>query len=78
MKNETMEKKPGLTKNKPANPEMKLLMGSISNKYPVVLSDGRTVIFISDKSKEAETRLKYESQKNEVYPSRNSKLNTRS
>ena len=29
------------------------------NKYPIVLDGGRTTIFISDKSKEAETREKY-------------------
>ncbi|TSA28851.1 MAG: hypothetical protein D4R67_03085 [Bacteroidetes bacterium] len=33
--------------------------GSIVNKYPIVLDGGRTTIFISDKSKEAETREKY-------------------
>ena len=37
----------------------KLLMGSTIDKYPVVLNDGRTIVYISDQSKEAEIRLKY-------------------
>jgi hypothetical protein len=53
----------------------KLSLGSISDKYPVVLNDGRTVIFISDKSKEAEIRQKYESLKDKKYPTRNPKHN---
>lgn len=48
----------------------KLSMGSISNKHPVVLNDRRTVVFISDKSKEAEIRLKYESLKDQKITSR--------
>jgi c-di-AMP phosphodiesterase-like protein len=46
--------------NRTKIPDEKLLMGSINDKYPVVMDDGRTIIYISDKSKEAETRLKYE------------------
>jgi hypothetical protein len=48
----------------------RLLMGSIIDKYPVILDDGRTVVFISDKNKEAEIRLKYELLKDQKYPSR--------
>jgi hypothetical protein len=33
--------------------------GSLSGMYPVVLDGGRTVIYISDKSKENEIRMKY-------------------
>jgi len=51
-------------------PDEKPLMGSISDKYPVVLNDGRTVVFISDKSKEAEIRQKYESLKDKKFPTR--------
>lgn len=40
--------------------ESKLLMGSIKDKYPVVLDGGKTIIYISDKSKETETRERYE------------------
>jgi hypothetical protein len=40
-------------------PSAKLLTGSTSDKFPVVLDGGKTIVFISDKSKEAETRYKY-------------------
>jgi len=40
-------------------PHAKLASGSVLDKFPVVLDGGRTVIFISDKSKEAEIRLRY-------------------
>lgn len=38
----------------------KLLTGSTNDKYAVVMDNGKTIVFISDKSKEAETRLKYQ------------------
>jgi len=41
-------------------PDSKLLTGSLTNKYPVILDGGRTIIYISDKSKEAEIRERYE------------------
>lgn len=41
-------------------PDSKLLTGSLVDKYPVVLDGGRTIIYISDKSKEAEIRERYE------------------
>jgi hypothetical protein len=56
-------------------PDEKPFMGSISGKYPVVLNDGRTVIYISDKSKEDEIRQKYESLKDNKYPTRNPRHN---
>jgi c-di-AMP phosphodiesterase-like protein len=37
----------------------KALTGSTANLYPVVLDNGKTIIYISDKSKEEATRLKY-------------------
>jgi len=37
----------------------KLLTGSTIDKFPILLDDGKTIIFINDKSKEEETRLKY-------------------
>jgi hypothetical protein len=40
--------------------DSRLLSGSITGKHPVVMNDGKTIIFISDKSKETETREKYE------------------
>jgi hypothetical protein len=41
-------------------PGSKLLSGSVADKYPVAFDDGKTIIFISDKSKEPETRQRYE------------------
>ena len=49
-----------LSNHKVAIPRSKLLSGSLEHKYPIILDDGKTVIFISDKSKEAEARKKYE------------------
>lgn len=43
-----------------AVPRLKLLSGSVAGKYPVSLDDGKTIIFISDRNKETETRKKYE------------------
>jgi len=41
-------------------PDSKLLTGSTTDKYPVILDGGRTIIYISDKSREAEIRERYE------------------
>jgi hypothetical protein len=41
-------------------PDSKHLTGSTADKFPVVLDGGRTVIYISDKSREAEIRERYE------------------
>jgi len=38
----------------------KLASGSVVGLYPVILDGGRTKIYVSDASKEAETRKKYE------------------
>ena len=40
-------------------PKSKLSSGSVANKFPVLLDDGRTIVFISDKSREREIRLRY-------------------
>lgn len=41
-------------------PSAKLLTGSLVGKYPIVMDDGRTTIFISDLTKESETRERYQ------------------
>jgi len=41
-------------------PKSKLSSGSVADKYPVTFDDGKTIILISDKSKEPETRQRYE------------------
>ena len=40
-------------------PKPKLSTGSIIGMYPVILDDGRTIIYTSDKSKESEIRSRY-------------------
>ena len=54
MKNDSKEKRHDLSRH-----NHKLLTGITSDKYAILLDDGKTIVFISDKSKEAETRLKY-------------------
>jgi hypothetical protein len=41
-------------------PKAGLSTGSVADKYPVTFDGGKTIIFISDKSKEPETRQRYE------------------
>jgi hypothetical protein len=55
MKNEVIGQKAHTTKH-----ISKLLTGSTADKYAVVMDNGKTIVFISDKSKENETRLKYQ------------------
>lgn len=59
MKKDTLTNRMNLANNRLKVPHAKLLTGSTSDKYPVILDGGRTIIFISDKSKEAETRANY-------------------
>jgi len=40
-------------------PKQKTATGSLLGKYPIILDDGRTVIYVSDKSREDEIRSKY-------------------
>ena len=59
-KSDRMDNRADISNRKVAVPKAKLLSGSVVNKYPVVLDDGRTTIFISDRSKEPEARKNYE------------------
>jgi hypothetical protein len=61
MKKDTMEYRMMLERQRLKISDSKLLSGSTTDKYPVILDGGRTTIYISDKSKETETRLKYAS-----------------
>lgn len=54
MKNDSKDKKHDLIHH-----NHKTLTGITSDKHAILLDDGKTIVFISDKSKEAETRLKY-------------------
>jgi hypothetical protein len=69
MKNDTLENRLNLARIRAKIPDDKLSMGSIKEKFPVLLSDGKTVIYISDKSKTDETRLKYEMLMKSRFPS---------
>jgi len=60
MKKDTLEYRMMQEHNRLKIPDSKLLTGSLIGKYPVILDGGKTTIFISDKSKEAEIRQNYE------------------
>ena len=47
------------THHRDAIPKSKLSSGSVANKFPILLDDGRTIVFIADKSREREIRLRY-------------------
>lgn len=48
-------------------PKSKQLDGSLLEKFPVVLNGGKTIVYISDKSKEEEIRIKYETRSREFH-----------
>lgn len=60
MKKDTLEHRMMQERQRLKVPDSKLLSGSTKDKYPVVLDGGRTIIFIDDKSKESETRKRYD------------------
>ena len=60
MKSDILENRMNLANHRHKVPHSKLLTGSTMDKYPVILDGGKTIIFISDKTKESETRQKYE------------------
>ena len=63
MKNDVLANRMSLSNHRLAIPASKLLSGSVIDKYPVILDGGKTIIFISDKTQEAETRYRYELRK---------------
>ena len=60
MKKETFEHRMMQERQRLKIPDSKLLTGSLAGKFPIVLDGGKTTIFITDKSKESETRERYE------------------
>ena len=60
MKKDTLEYRMMQERQRLKIPDSKLLSGSLIGKYPIILDGGKTTIFISDKSKESETRERYE------------------
>lgn len=73
MKKNTLEYRMMLERQQAKMRDAKNPAGSTKGKYPVVLDDGHTIIFISDKSKEAETREKYRILRESKFPSHSSK-----
>ena len=69
MKNDKLDNRNSLALNRSKIPDEKLLMGSLKGKYPVVLDDGKTIVYISDESKAEETRQKYKSLRDSRFPS---------
>jgi len=67
-KNGKMDNRNSLALNRSKIPDDKLLMGSTKGKYPVVLDDGKTIVYISDESKADETRLKYKLLRESRFP----------
>jgi hypothetical protein len=63
MKKDILANRMNLANHRLSVPHAKLLTGSIIDKFPVVLDGGKTIIFIADKSLEAETRYRYELRK---------------
>ena len=63
MKNDVLTNRMNLANHRFNVPHSKLLTGSIADKFPVILDGGKTIIFIADKSMEAETRYRYELRK---------------
>lgn len=56
---DTIDNRLEMSNHKVAVPKSKLVAGSLDEKYPILLDDGRTIVFISDKSREREVRLRY-------------------
>jgi len=68
MKKDKLENRLSLVRDRSKIPDEKLLMGSLKGKYPVVLDDGKTIVYISDESKADETRLKYKLLRENAFP----------
>jgi len=66
MKKHTLEQRMNWENSRSKVPESKLLSGSLAGKFPVVFDGGKTIIFISDKTKEAETRSRYDLRNKEL------------
>lgn len=60
MKKTTLEYRMMQEHNRSKITDSKLMTGSLVGKHPITLDGGRTTIFISDISKEAEIRERYE------------------
>jgi hypothetical protein len=57
--NDAIDNRLNISNHQARVPKPKLSTGSVIDKYPVVLDDGRTIIYITDKSRESEIRSRY-------------------
>ena len=62
-KKDTLDNRMEMQAHKDIVPKSKLSSGSLADKYPVILDDGRTVVYVRDKSREREIRQQYELKK---------------
>jgi hypothetical protein len=68
MKNDKMDNRNSLALHRSKIPDAKLLMGSTKGKFPVLLDDGKTIVYILDESKAEETRIKYRLLRESTFP----------
>ncbi len=59
MADNRFDKRRNLNNHHEVSPEARKLIGSTRDKHPVYLEDGKTIIFISDITKEKETIERY-------------------
>jgi hypothetical protein len=59
MKSDVIENRMNLSNHRNNIPPSKLMLGSTQGKFPVILDNGKTIIFITDRSQEAEIRYRY-------------------
>ncbi|MCX6304036.1 MAG: hypothetical protein NT040_03620 [Bacteroidetes bacterium] len=57
--NDAMDNRMKLSNHQTKVPKSKLSTGSVVGLFPVVLDGGRTIIYISDKSREPQIRSQY-------------------
>lgn len=64
MKDDSFENRHKLISAQNSIPPAKMLAGTTKDKYAIVLDGGKTVIFISDRTKVKETIERYENRSN--------------
>jgi hypothetical protein len=57
--NDSIDNRLAMSNHQNTVPKTKLSSGSVADKYPILLDDGRTIIYITDKTREREVRLRY-------------------
>ncbi|MCX6285076.1 MAG: hypothetical protein NTW31_12675 [Bacteroidetes bacterium] len=57
--NDVIDNRLSLSNHHRRVPKPNLSTGSVIGKYPIILDGGRTIIYVTDKSREDEIRSKY-------------------